>query len=553
MDAAVKKASGSFFTPPKLARLLGQWAIRSPQDRVLEPSCGDGVFVEAAATRLRDLGAAPRHVRDSLVAVEKRVEQIKIPKDLEHCVSEPIRADFFEVACETSPRLAAHRLRCFDAVLGNPPYVRYQLFSGAPRDLAHDCAKDQGVVLPNLASMWAPFLVHASSFVAANGRLAMVLPGELLHVKYAGPLRAFLLRDFQRICVIKFEKKIFPGALEEVVLLLAERKSINAGLHIAHVQDIEDLTARFEEVISGPGRAVTTVSEKWNSFLLKDQAYRAFHSFTERPDFTRLGDIASVDIGVVTGANDFFFLSPSETKILGVSSRYLKPAISRAAHVAGCQFSASALYELEKSDAKCQLLLIDEEAIRADGALRDYIARGEKAGLHKRYKCRSRSPWYQLKCPTPPDAFLCYMANVIPRLSNNTAEAVNSNTVHGVRFKHRVISFIRAQVVSFYNSVTLLSCELFARSYGGGVLKIEPSEAESLLVPRLESTRLVNALDRMFPEIDDLIRNGQIAEAVGRVDSVLLRKSFRTSATRLASISNSLHQLRERRLARSTG
>jgi adenine-specific DNA methylase len=490
--------------------------------------------------------------------VEKQTEPIRTAAELgdleiAQWFNQRIQADFFDVAVANSDLWPSCSLPRFDVVLGNPPYVRYHLFTGPAREKALARARDQGVVLPNLSSMWAPFLVHACSFVTPTGRLAMVLPAELLHVQYAGPIRRFLLREFARLCIIQFERKVFPGALEEVVLLLADRRARRRGLHIARVQDLDDLGARLEEVIQGPGRAIPEDSDKWSPLLLDDKAYKAFQALAKPARFQAMKDLASVDIGIVTGANDFFFLSPTESAALGIKSRYLAPAVARAAHVAGCLFDARAWSRLEQNDEKCQLLLIDADAVAQDKALRDHIERGESIGFHQRYKCRIRSPWYSLKKPPAGDAFLCYMANYVPRLAWNDLRALNSNTVHSVRFRVRAENLMRAQVVSFYNSVTLLSCEIFARSYGGGVLKIEPSEAERLLMPRLENTRLIGQLSRMLPEIDQLIRDGKTDEVVARVDSVLLRRGFRVSPARLATVTRGLSELRHRRLARSIG
>lgn len=41
-SAGLRKARGAFFTPPEVTRFLCEWAITSPEDRVLEPSCGEG-------------------------------------------------------------------------------------------------------------------------------------------------------------------------------------------------------------------------------------------------------------------------------------------------------------------------------------------------------------------------------------------------------------------------------------------------------------------------------------------------------------------------------
>jgi len=75
----------------------------------------------------------------------------------------------------------------FDAVVGNPPFIRYQRFSGAARRRALERCRDHGVKLPELCSSWAPFVVHSAAMVKPSGRLAMVVPMEIAHAAYARP------------------------------------------------------------------------------------------------------------------------------------------------------------------------------------------------------------------------------------------------------------------------------------------------------------------------------------------------------------------------------
>ena len=64
--------------------------------------------------------------------------------------------------------------------------------------------------------------MHAASFLAVGGRMGLVLPAELLSVNYAASVREFLLRRFERVRLILFDERVFPGVQEEVVLLLAD-------------------------------------------------------------------------------------------------------------------------------------------------------------------------------------------------------------------------------------------------------------------------------------------------------------------------------------------
>ena len=52
-----RKLRGAFFTPPAIASFLARWALHERRDAVvLDPTCGEGVFLLAAGEHLRALG-----------------------------------------------------------------------------------------------------------------------------------------------------------------------------------------------------------------------------------------------------------------------------------------------------------------------------------------------------------------------------------------------------------------------------------------------------------------------------------------------------------------
>ncbi len=117
--AEVRKARGAFFTPDAITRYITDWAIRSSQDTVLEPSAGDAAFLVQAVRRLREHGhQTPRvdgveiHPHSARVARERVEEAGGTPRLTVN--------DFFLV--EPDAR--------YSVVIGNPPYIRYQDFSG---------------------------------------------------------------------------------------------------------------------------------------------------------------------------------------------------------------------------------------------------------------------------------------------------------------------------------------------------------------------------------------------------------------------------------------
>ena len=50
------KLRGGYYTPKTIAKYIAEWAVRSSTDTVLEPSCGDGCFLDVACARLSELG-----------------------------------------------------------------------------------------------------------------------------------------------------------------------------------------------------------------------------------------------------------------------------------------------------------------------------------------------------------------------------------------------------------------------------------------------------------------------------------------------------------------
>jgi hypothetical protein len=64
------KLRGGYYTSSEVAAWLCAWAIRTPHDRILEPSCGNGIFLEAAVNRLTELRAYQPSIANNLTGIE---------------------------------------------------------------------------------------------------------------------------------------------------------------------------------------------------------------------------------------------------------------------------------------------------------------------------------------------------------------------------------------------------------------------------------------------------------------------------------------------------
>ena len=197
------KALGTYFTPEGVAEALVQWAVRDPGDLLLDPSSGDGRFVA-------------RHPNS--VGIEQDPASVAEASDRAPNAT-VVQGDFFTWASDDRRR--------FDCAVGNPPFIRYQRFSGATRRAALEYCRRFGVTFSGLSSSWAPFIVAAASKLRDGGRIAFVVPAEIGHAPYATPLMEYLVTNFGSVHLVAIRKKIFPRLSEDCWLLFAD----NAGCH----------------------------------------------------------------------------------------------------------------------------------------------------------------------------------------------------------------------------------------------------------------------------------------------------------------------------------
>jgi adenine-specific DNA-methyltransferase len=213
---------------------------------VLDPACGEGVFVSAVRTRLADLGAK----RPKCLGVDIDPAAVEL--------SGAVCSDFFEWV---------RRAEAVDAVVGNPPFIRSHLFSDKSRKLAFTEMVRMGLRPSRLMSTWSPFLALCCRVLTPDGRLAMVIPEELLTVGYAEELRRFLLSRFRRVIVCLPSEGIFPGVQQATVLLLCDNQAGGpSGLLTLGYTDLEE--GNFESLAPAPP---WDWNSKWTHLFRKRQ------------------------------------------------------------------------------------------------------------------------------------------------------------------------------------------------------------------------------------------------------------------------------------------
>lgn len=545
-DRVDRKSRGAFFTPQPIAEFLAAWAInRDARARVLDPTCGEAAFLRAAGGSLAQLGVEAASLPDQLVGVDvhpgtlSNAERVLRAEGLK---AQLLADDFFALAPPNEPEAT---LPLFDAVVGNPPFVRYQEHAGVARHRAAEAALAQGVRLSGLASSWAALVVHACAFLKPEGRLAMVLPAELLSVHYAEPVRRWLRRRFAAVHLVMFERLQFEDALENVVLVLAQGTGGCDAFSLYHVKDAVDLARiqPFDHV-----NVIPAEEGKWTDLLLPTHHRQLFRSIVEER-FTSLDAYGSPELGTVTGANHFFAISEGTKTEYELSDEHVVPISPPGTrHLQGLSFRKRDWERLRDSGEPVWLLHPDGDDV--DEALQSYVDHGEAMGVPDAYKCQVRTPWWRPPMAAAPDLFFTYMSHRHPRLVANHAGVRHLNSMHGVRLRSDAPKSAKAALpVLALNSVTMLGAEIFGRSYGGGVLKMEPREAATL--PMADHGDLVAAwqlLKKDRAAIDRQLRKGLWTNVVKQVDEALLHQTMGLRRADVAELRQASRLLRKRRI-----
>lgn len=185
------------------------------------------------------------------------------------------------------------------------------------------------------------------------------------------------------------------------------------------------------------------------------------------------------NVGIVTGANKFFLVRNEIVERFGLHD-YAYPMFGRSEHCPGVVYDQHQHIANGKNGKPTNFIWFKDADVNQHRLVAKYIQLGEEQELHRRYKCRIRSPWYCVPSVYATDIGMLKRSHHAPRLVLNEARAFTTDTAYRIRASTVAPNTL---VGCFLNPLTALSAELEGRHYGGGVLELVPSEIEKLLIP----------------------------------------------------------------------
>ncbi len=529
-EATVEKLRGGFYTPEPIAEFILRWGINGSNDfDILEPSCGDGVFLDQI--QKHDLNY------QSITAIELDEEE-SIKADKINLKNKQIINDDFHTYCNNTESK-------FDLIVGNPPYIRYQFFNRMQQIEAQDIFIKAGLTYSKLTNAWVSFVVGSSLLLKIKGgRIGFVLPAEILQVSYALQLRKFLANFYNKINIISFEKLVFPDIQQEVVLLLCEKNETKSH-NIEHIElhDASELKTLDVARLKSPQKKIDFKSNKWTFYFLEQDEIDFLENIAIERNIPTLEKFARVEVGITTGSNNFFTVPLSIVEEYDLQN-YARPMVGRSVQVNSAIFTEKDWEKNKFSKAKAHLLVFPagKNENKNNGGLK-YIQYGESLEIHKGYKTGIRDDWFVVTSLKISDALFIRRSNLYPRLIINEANAYTTDTMHRVFVRPN--TDIQAMTASYYNSLSLAFTEVSGRSHGGGVLELMPNEAERILLPY----NINNA--SLLPQIDKLIRDKTDIEEVLKItNQIILKEHFGLTQKEINMAHNIWKKLSARRLNR---
>lgn len=507
-----QKLKGAYYTPLQLAEIMVGYYSDCAFDKVLEPSCGDGVFLDSLqkANMLSSVG--------ELVAVEiEKEEADKVAKkyECEHNVR-VLQKDFFDFYKETTPDDK------YDLIVGNPPYIRYQYLSEKQRNIQAQILTSHGMKSNKLINAWVAFLVACVQLLAQNGKILFVIPAEILQVAYAEDLRLYLSNNLSKITLITFDQLVFPDIEQEVVVLIGEKSDEEKGIRIIETEDLESL--RAIDLSNYSFREIQHVKEKWTKYFINAEEMQIIQAIKDSDKFVQFSDYGIINVGITTGNNKYFSVDKSIEEKYDLKDITL-PLIGRSAHAHGIYFTHDDWQKNVENGKRAMLVNFPDTPFEEYPQLhKEYIRYGEENDEHIGYKCSIRDRWYIVPSVWVPDAFFLRRNNLYPKFVLNRCGAVSTDTMHRMKFNNQVDP--EDILLSYYNSISFAFTEICGRSYGGGVLEILPGEMGRIQLPVVRDADSSLKKD-LLNYVDTIVRNDENIElALDRVDEELLEKEL---------------------------
>lgn len=458
---------GQFWTPPWLANAMATWVTALHPGTVFDPAVGPGTFFAAA----RGIGFTGTFVGFELDS--------SVLADAYKFGLSPLDVAGVHIGDFIHERVAGH----YPAIISNPPYIRHHRLSDEQkRKLRQLALHSLGFALDGRVGLHVYFLLKCLEHLAPDGRLAFLLPADVCEGVSS---TAFWTRLAQRYCidaVITFDEDgaPFPAVDTNAMVFMLSKRHPAQKVLWARIRKPQ--TEAVLDALHSRPSAAALVHQRDLSELLATGMSRPPRA--NGSNGVPLSAFARVMRGIATGANEFFFLTSEQIRQRGFDTRFFKRAVGRTRDCRKDSIAAEDVEALDQAGRPTWLLSIGKQTKHElPPALRDYIEEGERSGLHERALIKARRPWYRMEERAAPGLLFAYLGRRDCRFIENRAGVVPLTGFLCV-YPWDDTRENREKLGRALNHPDTIANLLFVgKSYGGGAIKVEPRQLDSLEIP----------------------------------------------------------------------
>src|SRR2546421_3585268 len=469
------RVKGQFWTPEWVAEAMVAYAISNDSDHVFDPAVGAGAFFRAAKKVARECGRrlALYGAEIDPDALLQAAQDGLSPDDLGN-------VKITDFVLHPPPQ-------SYDSIVANPPYIRHHRLSSTLKSQLKAFSRQTiGATLDDRAGLHVYFLLRALQLLSARGRLAFIMPADTCEGVFAPILWKWITTKYQLEAIITFtpEASPFPKIDTNPLIFLIRNSAPQATFKWAQVRRAG--TEELKTWLAGDLAVTTNDDMHVCCRNISEGIATGFSRPPVRDRQTRhvLADVASVLRGIATGANEFFFLTNQQAHALNIPADFLLPAIGRTRDVTNDKITFQLLQDLDRAGRPTMLFAPDGRKLESfPSSVRQYLLRGQHAGLHKRPLIAQRRPWYKMETRRVPLILFAYLGRRNARFIRNFA-GVTPLTGFLCVYPHQEDEvFIDKLWQVLRHPETIANLHLVGKSYGQGAIKVEPRALERLPLP----------------------------------------------------------------------
>jgi len=304
INQSTKNKFGQYFTPKAAADFMIEMADVSPHSKILEPSCGEGVFLDL----LQQKGY-------------NRLTAYEIDQELAQKFSCVKYESFVSAKVEEK----------FDLIIGNPPYIRWK---NLENDLKQELSANPIWVqyFNSLCDYLYIFILKSVELLHENGQLIFICPEYWMNTTHSASLRNYMVQAgyFEEIYHFN-ETPIFDKVTVSIVIFkFVKSKEKKEKIRVAKFYANQKLTVEtlknLKNQIPFKEAEYLTVSqfktnERWllqsdetrrelsilESNCIKKKPNSILNLFGEgKTEFHAIGDFCDIGNGLVSGLDKAF-------------------------------------------------------------------------------------------------------------------------------------------------------------------------------------------------------------------------------------------------------